>query len=327
MIKKIENNKKSSQTNVKLIKIDTKKYLYSSPYENVVKVLNAIRDYISNIDNKNNNNNKALEELDWVINIISNHLLYYYQKTLFYTKNLDIINGSHKIADFENEVEKYNKEFEDFSKKYCQIGVKNEEFSKSLSFIEKNISVMNNSKNISNISLNYEPKIKSVGMIANQKKLINNNNNILSQFPLNLLNDYNKYISENNSINNIIYSTDFNGSKNKSRNNNNINHPISNKKKKVKELSIDSQSSSKNNLINKNSLFNNYRIHSTANANIKNNNNKSFPKQKKKVRTFGDNNYLNSNNQQLEKIISLPIIQFNFNGGVNIDKYKINLFK
>ena len=324
MIKQIENIKKSSQTNIKLIKIDTKKYLYSSPYENVVKVLNAIRDYISNIDKKNNNNNKALEELDWVINIIANHLLYYYQKTLFYKKNLDIINGSHKIADFENEVEKYNKEFEDFSKKYCQIGVKNEEFSKSLSFIEKNISVMNNSKNISNISLNYEPKIKSVGMIANQKKLINNN--LLSQFPLHLLNDYNKYISENNSINNIIYSTDFNGSKNKSRNNNNINHPISNKKKKVKELSIDSQSSSKNNLINKNSLFNNYRIHSTANANIKNNNNKSFPKQKKKVRTFGDNNYLNSNNQQLEKIISLPIIQFNFNGGVNIDKYKINLF-
>ena len=326
MIKQIENIKKSSQTNIKLIKIDTKKYLYSSPYENVVKVLNAIRDYISNIDKNNNNNNKALEELDWVINIIANHLLYYYQKTLFYKKNLDIINGSHKIADFENEVEKYNKEFEDFSKKYCQIGVKNEEFSKSLSFIEKNISVMNNSKNNSNISLNYEPKIKSVGMIANQKKLINNNNNILSQFPLNLLNDYNKYISENNSINNIIYSTDFNGSKNNNKYNNNSNHPISNKKKKVKELSIDSQSSSKNNLINKNSLFNNYRIHSTANANIKNNNNKSFPKQKKKVRTFGDNNYLNSNNQQLEKIISLPIIQFNFNGGVNIDKYKINLF-
>ena len=326
MIKQIENIKKSSQTNIKLIKIDTKKYLYSSPYENVVKVLNAIRDYISNIDKNNNNNNKALEELDWVINIIANHLLYYYQKTLFYKKNLDIINGSHKIADFEKEVEKYNKEFEDFSKKYCQIGVKNEEFSKSLSFIEKNISVMNNSKNNSNISLNYEPKIKSVGMIANQKKLINNNNNILSQFPLNLLNDYNKYISENNSINNIIYSTDFNGSKNNNKYNNNSNHPISNKKKKVKELSIDSQSSSKNNLINKNSLFNNYRIHSTANANIKNNNNKSFPKQKKKVRTFGDNNYLNSNNQQLEKIISLPIIQFNFNGGVNIDKYKINLF-
>ena len=225
MIKQNENNKKTSQMNIKLIKIETKKYLYSSPYENVVKVLNAIRDYISNIDNKNNNN-KALEELDWVINIIKNHLLYYYQKTLFYKKNLDIINGSHKIADFENEVGKYNKEFEDFYKKFGQIGVKNEEFSKSLGFIDKNISLMNNSKNISNISLNYDSKKKSIGMIKDQKKL---NNNILSQFPLHLLDEYNKFISENNSINNIIYNTDFNGSKN---NNINNNYPISTKKKK-----------------------------------------------------------------------------------------------
>ena len=102
MINQNLNNKKSSQTSIKLIKIDTKKYLYSSPYKNVVKVLNAIRDYISNIDNKNNNN--ALEELDWVINIITNHLLYFYQKTLFYKKNIDIINGSQKIADFSNDV-------------------------------------------------------------------------------------------------------------------------------------------------------------------------------------------------------------------------------
>ena len=319
MIKQNENNKKTSQTNIKLIKIETKKYLYSSPYENVVKVLNAIRDYISNIDNKNNNN-KALEELDWAINIIKNHLLYYYQKTLFYKKNFDIINGSHKIADFENEVEKYNKEFEDFYKKFGQIGVKNEEFSKSLSFIDKNISLMNNSKNISNISLNYDSKTKSIGMIKDQKRL---NNNILSQFPLHLLDEYHKFISENNSINNIIYSTDFNGSK---INNKNNNYPISTKKKKIKEISIDSQSSSKNNLINKNSLFNDYRIHSTANSNIKSKINKSFPKQRKNVKTLGNNNFLNNKNQQLEKIISLPIIQFNFNGGVNIDKYKINLF-
>ena len=324
MIKQNENNKNISQTNIKLIKIESKKYLYSSPYEDVIKVLIAVRNYISNIDNKNNNN-KALEELNWVINIISNHLLYYFQKTLFYKKNFDIINGSHKIADFENEVEKYNKEFEDFSKKFGQIRIKNEEFSKSLCFIEKNISLMNNSKNNSNTSLTYESRIKSNRIIMNQKKL---NKNILSQFPLNLLNDYNKYTSENNSINNIIYSTDFNGNKNKNKisKNNNSNSLISNKIKKVKELSLDSQTSSKNNLINKNSLYNNYRIHSTANANIKGKINQSFSKQKKKVRTFGDNNYLNNKNQQLEKIISLPIIQFNFNGGVNIDKYKINLF-
>ena len=160
--------------------------------------------------------------------------------------------------------------------------------------------------------------------MENQRKL---NNNILSQFPLNLLNNYNKYLSDNNSINNI-YSTDFNGDKNNMNNKiNNNNIFILNKKSKIKELSIDSHSSSKNSPINKNSLFNNYRIYSTANSSLKRKINKSFPKQKKKVRTLGEYNFLNkNNNQQLEKIISLQIIQFNFNGGINIDKYKINLF-
>ena len=84
MIKENDNNQKKILSNIKLLKIETKKYLYSSPYENVIKVLNALKDYISSINNKNNNN--ALEELDWVINIISKHLLYNYEKTTFYKK-------------------------------------------------------------------------------------------------------------------------------------------------------------------------------------------------------------------------------------------------
>ena len=319
MIKQNENNKKISQPNIKLINIETKKYLYSSPYEKVVKVLNAVKDYISTLNNKNIN--KALEELDWVINIITNHSLYFYEKTIFYKKNIDIINGSHKIADFSNEIQKINKEYEELFKKYIQVGIKNEELSKSLTFIEKNISIINNPKGSAKYVFNYEQKIKPIG-IVNQKKF---NNNFLSQFPINLLNDYNKYVSDNNSINNIN-STDFNGNNYKNYNNVN-NNIISNKKNRVKQLSIDSQSSSKNSINNKSSMFNNYRIYSTANTNVKHKINLSFPKQRKKIRTYGENKYINNNNnQQLEKIISLPIIQFNFNGGLNIDKYKINLF-
>ena len=320
MIKENDNNQKKILSNIKLLKIETKKYLYSSPYENVIKVLNALKDYISSINNKNNNN--ALEELDWVINIISNHLLYNYEKTTFYKKNIDIINGSHKIANFSNEVQNLNKEYDELHKKYIQIRIKNEELSKSLSFIEKNISSINNRKANVNIAFNYEQKIKPIGIMENPRRL---DNNLLSQFPINLLNDYNKYISDNNSFSNIN-STDFNGNKHKSPNklNNNI---ISYKKRNVKQLSIDSQSSSKNKINNKSSIFNNYRINSTTNTNVNNSINRSFPKQRKKVRKFGKNNYANNNNiQQLEKIISLPIIQFNFNGGVNIDKYKVNLF-
>ena len=322
MIKQNENNQNNSPSNIKTIKIEKKKYLYLSSYENVVKVLSAIRDFISNINNKNNI--KALEELDWVINIISNHLLYNFQKTLFYNNNLDIIRGSHKISEFSNEIEKYNKEYEEFCKKFTQFGIKNEELSKSLNFIDKNISLINSTKKINNYGFNYQHKIRSVGLMENKRK-INNSNNILSQFPIHLLNDYNKFISDSYSINNI-YSTDFSGVKN-NNDKNILNNMISYKKNKIKELSIDSQSS-KNNVNNKNILFNNYRIYSTASPNVKKKiNNQSFPKQKK-IRTFGENNLVNNtNNQQLEKIISLPIIQFNFNGGINIDKYKINLFK
>ena len=317
----IKENDKKMQSNIKLIKIETKKYLYSSPYESVIKVLNALKEYISSINKKTNNN--ALEELDWVINIISKNLLYNYEKTSFYKKNIDIINGSHKIAYFLNEVQNLNKEYEDLYKKHIQIRIKNEELSKSLSLIEKKISLINDRKVNSNIVLNYEQKIKSIGLMENPKRI---DNNILNQIPLNLLNDYNKYISDNNSFSNI-YSTELNG--NKYKNNNQLNNNIiSYKKRNVKQLSIDSQSSSKNHINNKSTIFNNYRINSTINTNLNNKSiNRSFHKQRKKVRTFGKNNYANNNNiQLLEKIISLPIIQFNFNGGVNIEKYKVNLF-
>ena len=321
MIKQNDNSNKSSLTNIKLIKYESKKYLYTSPYENVVKVLNALKDYLSTINNKNND--KALEELDWVINIITNNLLYYYQKTIFYKKNTDLINGSHKFMDFSNEVEKFNKDNEDFCKKYIQLRIRNEEFSKSLGSIEKNISFVSNPNNKINTSFNYDDKIKPVEMMNNKRKI--NHSSILSQLPIQILNDYNKNSYENNSINKIIHNTDILGIKNK---NNSINNPsISKKKNKVRELFIDLQSSSKNSQNNKKQIYNNYRIFSSSNTNNKNKINLSFPKQRKNAKIFGENNYLNyNNNQQLEKIISLPIIQFNFNGGINIDKYQVNLF-
>jgi hypothetical protein len=317
---KNENNKKITPSNIKLIKIESKKYLYVSPYNNVIKVLDAIKEFLSTITNKNIN--KALEELDWVIHIITNNLLYNYQKTVFFKNNLDIVNGSHKIMEFSNEIEKYNKESEDFYKKFAKLALKNEDFSKSLSFLEKNISFIKTpSPNKINNVFDYSNKVKPIEILDNKRKI---SSKLLSHLPIRLLNEYNRGISENNTINNSnnVYSTDFNGMKY----NNNINTIVSNKKKKVKELSIDSQTS-KNNISNRNQLFNNYRIYSTANSNVKSKINLSFPKQRKNVKSFVENNLLNNNNnQQLEKIISLPIIQFNFNGGINIDKYKINLF-
>ena len=224
MIKQNDNSKKSPQSNIKLVKFESKKYLYTSPYENVVKVLNALKDYLSTINNKSADN--ALEELDWVINIITNNLLYYYQKTTFYKKNTDLINGSHKIINFSTEVENFNKNNEEFCKKYIQLRIKNEEFSKSLGFIEKNISFINNPKNKINNSFNYDDKIKSIDILDNKRKI---NNSLLSHLPINLYHDYHKNSYDNKSINKYVYSTDIMGLKYK---NISLNNPSISKKKK-----------------------------------------------------------------------------------------------
>lgn len=326
-----DSNKKASQTNNQLIKqTESKKYLYSSPYKNVVKVLNAIKDYILTINNNKSNN--ALEELNWVINIISNNLLYYYQRTSFFKKNIDVINGSHKIGDFSNEVEKYNKDYEDLYKKYLKINIKNEEYSNSLGFIEKNISFINDPKNIYNSNIfDNEKSLKTLKIKKNNHQR-NLNLNLLSHLSLNFLNENNNYkVFSGNSSHSNINCTDFNSLVNTKNINTNTNKILPNNKSKMKEVPINShRSQEKNN--NKNTLFNNYKILSKSNSKLKKKFNqileKSIKKERENINSYGDNlNSINSNrNQQLDKIVSLPIIQFNFNGGLNIDKYKINFF-
>ena len=319
--------KKSNDSNKKASQTESKKYLYSSPYRSVIKVLNAIKDYILTINNNKSNN--ALEELNWVINIISNNLLYYYQKTSFFKRNIDVINGSHRIGDFSNDVDKYNKEYEDLYKKYLQINIRNEEYSNSLGFIEKNISFINDSKNTYNNNVfDNEKSLKSLKIKKNNHQR-NANLNLLSHLSLNFLNDNTyKLFSENSSHSNINC-TDFNSLANTK----NINIVLPDNKSKLKELSINSHRSlQKNSNNNKNTLFNNYKILSKSNSKLKKKYNKilekSIKKERENTKSYGDNlNSINSNrNQQFDKMISLPIIQFNFNGGLNIDKYKINIF-
>jgi len=310
---------KKNNNNIKLIKKDTKYFLFTSPYENVLKVLNSLKDYLSSYSNSN----KAIEELDWVINIISNHLLYYFHKTLYHNKNNNILLGNHKIKDFSFEVDLFNKEFEEYYKKYFQIRLKNEELAKYLSYTEKNISIVNNQEHGNyNSMASSNKKIKSVGV--NKKS----NKKFFSQFPTQLLNDYNQLIFGNKSITDI-YCTDNSGFTSK-KNINYINN--FNRNKKLKELSFDSKEGSKNNNNNnRNILYNNYRICTTVNSNSinKNKNSSSFLEEQEIIKSNGENHfsYLNNRNHQSDKVISLPLIQFNFKEGINTDKSKINVFK
>jgi hypothetical protein len=312
MLKKINNGDKLSNKNIKLIKKEEKKYLFSSPYQTVIKVLNSLKYFLSS----NNNNSKAVEELEWVINIICNNLLYFNRKTLYHNKNKQILLGNHKIKDFSNEVDSLNKEYEDLIKKYFQIELKNEEFAKYLSYTEKNISIVNNSS-----QHNYESKSnsgkknKSVGII---KKFQNSNKKILSQIPTQLMNDYNQIISSNSSIADIYY-TDKNGFSKKE----NLIFNNFYRNKRLKEFSFDSQDNVKYQT-NKNLLYNNYRICSTMSLNGNNEKISNIFDSNDNFISKTDSN--NNNVRKVDKIVSLPIIQFKYKGGTKIDKYKINIF-
>ena len=202
----------------------------------------------------------------------------------------------------------FNKEYEDFNKKYLKLKIKNEDFAKYVSHIKNNISLLNNkienkNKNKSNKSLN-------------KKNNSNDSKNIKKYFPQfseQLLKDYNQVLLGNNSITDI-YCTDNNGFESKK-------DLVINSKKynKIKELSFNSEDTKKNN--NKNSLYNNYQICSTVILNSKNKN--------KNISSYfdnQDNNNLSIINNNNQKIISLPLINNNFSGEKKLDKYIINNF-
>ena len=322
MLKKNKSNYNNilSLNNIHLIQKEKKQYLFSSPYEKVIKILKSLKNYLLSYKN----NIKAIEELDWVINTISKTLLYSFQKTLYHNENLIMLSGNHKIKELSNEIDLFNKEYEELSQKYLKITIKNEEYAKSLSYKEKNISFGN--KKIGNknkSSINPIRKIDSNDLIRKIKK----SNKYFSQFSLQLLNDFNQVLLGNNSITDI-YCTDNNGFESKK----DIKDINFDKNKNTKELSSNSKDKKKNNN-KKNFLYNNYQICSTVISNSKKNINKkrniSNIFDNESMKFFPDYNNLsnrNNNNQKNDKLFSLPLINIFFNGETKIDKYKINNF-
>ena len=318
MLKKNNGKHSSSFSNINKIINESKRYLFYTPYEKVIQILNSLKYYIIS----NNNAKKAIEELDWVINIITNNLLYSYQKTLYFNKNNIVLSGNHKIKDFSAEVDLFNKDLEKYYEKYVEIDMKNEEYANYLSNNEKNISLLNNENHkVHNNILISNKKINSIGLIKKIKK----SKKFFSQFSVQLLNDYNQIILGNKSITDI-YCTDNNGFKSNKENS----YIKSNKNKKLKELSFNSQKTIKNN---KNSLYNNYIISSTMEKNSNNKINKvkntsdifqnEYLRNTASIRNINKLNKYNPKNNK----ISLPLIKYNYNGGDFLNKIKnINKF-
>ena len=248
--------------------------------------------------------------------------MYGFKKSFYYNQNINVLDGNQKIKDFSFEVELFNKEYEMLYKKYFQIGTKNEEFTKYLSNTEKNISIVNDKKqkNYNSYMISPNKKNNSIGTF---KKLQKQKNKFFSQFSTQLLKDYNQIIFGNNSINDIYFTN--NNVLSSKKNENNIDN--SNKNKSKRELSFNSQNTIKN-YNNKNSLYNNYQICSTVSNKNRNNINKNFSSFLVHNSDIMDsninNNNNNSNNQRYDKIVSLPLIQFNLNNGTSLHKNKIN---
>lgn len=287
-----------------------KNFLFISPYGKVIKILNSLKDYILT----NNNNNKAIEELDWVINVISNNLLYSFQKTLYYMQNIQKFSGNHKIKDFSNEVDFFNQESSNFHKKYLKIEKKIEDFENYIKKNENNISIENKYfKAGNNDMVNPYINNSSVDILKKIKK----SKKFFSQFSTQLLNDYNQLILGNNSITDIYY-TDKNGFISKKDISYNLN-----KLKKMKDLSFNSQESTKN-INNKNSLYNNYKIYSISSLNSKNKRNQNISRFLNKENIDNSSVIISNNLDGGFKKINLPLIQYNIDGGGNLDKNQIN---
>jgi hypothetical protein len=324
MLKKNINNTQLLQNNIQIEPKNTKNYLFSTPYDKVISILKSIKDFISSL-----NNNKANEELDWVINILSHNLLYSFKQSSYCNKNIQILEGNHKIKDFAYEVEQYNKEYENFYYKYLQIGIKNEEMAKYISDTEKNICIINNN-NPNNIYSNIRNGNKKLGS-KNLLKKLKKSKKFFSQFSLQLLKDYNQIITGNNPITDIYY-TESNGFSSKKIDKNKIN---SNENKKRKEISFFSPENVKNtnNKNTKFSLYNKYQIFTTDSSKNKINSNKnisSFLSNENMENNLdnNDSNIINNNNhinKKMDKIISLPLIKFNnLNTKSFLENYKNN---
>ena len=303
--------KKNTKTNkiFKLFQKISNHYLFSSPYDKVIAILKSIKDFLSSF-----NNNKAIEELNWAINIISNNLLYSFKSSSYYNKNISILEGNHKIKDFGHEVEQYNKEYENLYNKYLHILTKNEEMTKYISDTEKNISIIK-SRNQNNFfnKVNSNKEINSIKMLKNLKK----SKKFFSQISVQLLKDYNQVVLGNKSISDIYY-TESSGFSSKKEEKNKIN---SNENKIKKELSYVSPVTIRNNINKKTkySLYNKYQIYSVPSKNrINSNRNLSCLLCYDNIDyNSGENNNVsnitnnNPKNKKMEKIISLPLIKFN----------------
>ena len=84
--------------------------IFETAYEKVLFIINKVKDYIKNISS---NESKLIEEIDWVIKVITNRSLYTYELV-----KEKIIKQNEEYDKFINFVKKYNEEIIEMNKKH-----------------------------------------------------------------------------------------------------------------------------------------------------------------------------------------------------------------
>ena len=191
----------------------TKEILFETAYEKVLFIINKVKDFIKSVST---NENKLIEELDWVIKVITNRSLYTYELV-----KEKLIKQNEKYNNFINFVKKYNEEVIEMNKKHDIV-------SSILSITKKEQILLKPSL--------FLKKLENMDEIKEMKQ--KKNKNFVYTFGNYILNLYNEKFKKN--VN------DENSSMNESQNENKKEDVINNDNINDKEKVIKSQTLNNN---------------------------------------------------------------------------------
>ena len=241
--KEKNNQNKASNSN--------KEILFETTYEKVLFILNKIKDFIKTISSKETT--KLIEEVDWIIKVITNRSLYTYELV-----KEKIIKQNEEYDKFINFVKKYNEEVIEMNKKHELV-------SSILSIRKKEDILLKPSLFLQKIE-----NINKVGEIQDKTK-----NSFVTAFGNYVLKLYEQNKKENSGENNLK------NNKEENENNNNINESTNEVGEKKQSKNSDKKGENKNNNSqnNKNNEVHKYNI-TTNHKKLYLDNNNIFPKQK-----------------------------------------------
>ena len=216
--------KEKEKTNQNKSLNNTKEIIFESTYEKVLFIINKVKDYIQSI--KDNETSKLIEELDWVIKVITNRDLYTYE--LVKEKLMKQDEGYDKFINF---VKKYNEEVIEMNKKH--------------NIVSSILNIRKKEEILLKPSL-FLKKMEDVEEFKDKKK-----NNFVQTFGNYILNLYNEKNKKDDNNSNILN----NNSSKADENSNNINEPINKNENSSLNLTKPEESKKDNSQNNNNKII------------------------------------------------------------------------